>query len=201
MISLLIKIKHKLPAIWHLAENVNGRLTSLRFKGMQDYSRRILDQRIMEGFSFSMLKPEEIPSILELHRRQNPEYLKNFNPHPFDMETLRDMAGNRAYVLMKVTEDATGEIVGYFFIRSFFVGKAFHGLLTDEKFSGRGIGSSMWRISMEICRGLGLRMFATMAQDNIASYKSAQNGTEVNLLKKMENNFILIECCPKEKTE
>lgn len=99
--------------------------------------------------------------------------------------------------MMKVVDDNSGKLVGYFFIRSFFVGKAFHGLLTDEKFANRGIGSAMWRISMEICHRIGLNMFATMAQDNIASYKSASNGTIVHTLNHLENNFILIECCQK----
>lgn len=201
MISLLIKIKHQVPAIWRATENVNGFLTALRYKGLESTSQKILDKRIMEGFSFSLMRPDDIPEIINLHQRQQPEYIKNFNPHPFDRRTLLAMAGNKAYILMKVSEEASGEVVGYFFIRSFFVGKAFHGLLTDEKFAGRGIGSAMWRLSMEICRSMGLRMFATMSQDNIASYKSARNGTRVNILNRLENNFIFIECCPKETTD
>ena len=194
MIGLLVKIKHQMPPLWHLAEKVNSFLGAVRYKQLKAVSREVLKNRFLEGFSFSAVEPEDIPAIIEMYDRQDPEYIKNFNPHPFNRQTLNDMRGNNAYSLMKVTEDTSGELVGYFFIRSFFVGKAFHGLITDERFANRGIGSAMWKISMEICHSVGLRMFATISQDNVASYKSARNGTEVNIVNHLENNFILIEC-------
>ena len=194
MISLLVKIKHQCPAIWSLAEKVNCWLGGIRYRQLKTKSRDVLKNKFLEGFSFSVVEPEDISAIIEMHDRQNPEYIKNFNPHPFNMQTLRDMLSNKAYCMMKVTDEASEELAGYFFIRSFFIGRAFHGLLTDERFANRGIGSAMWRISMEICHRMGLSMFATMAKDNIASYKSAQNGTKVNIVNQLENNFILIEC-------
>lgn len=197
MISLLVKIKHQCPSLWLFAEKVNSRLGGMRYSQLKAKSREVLNNKFLDGFSFSVVEPGDISAIIEMHDRQNPEYIKNFNPHPFDQQTLRDMTSNKAYSLMKVTDEASKELVGYFFIRSFFVGRAFHGLITDERFANRGIGSVMWRISMEICHSVGLKMFATMAKDNIASYKSAENGTKVNIVNQLENNFILIECCVK----
>ncbi|MCH5229139.1 MAG: GNAT family N-acetyltransferase [Muribaculaceae bacterium] len=183
-----------MPAIWHLAEKVNSFLGGVRYKQLKGKSAEVLQNKFLEGFSFSVVQPQDIPAIIEMYTGQNPEYIKNFNPHPFNSKTLKEMSGNNAYSLMKVTEEASGELAGYFFIRSFFVGKAFHGLITAEKFANRGIGSAMWKISMEICHSVGLRMFATMSRDNKASYKSARNGTDVNIVDHLENNFILIEC-------
>ena len=197
MISLLVKIKHKCPAIWRFAEKVNCFLAGARYGQLKSVSRDVIKNKFLEGFAFSPVEQGDIPAIIEMHDRQNPEYIKNFDPHPFNQQTLSDMISNKAYCMMKVNEEASGELVGYFFIRSFFVGKAFHGLLTDERHANRGIGSAMWRISMEICHRTGLSMFATMAKDNIASYKSAQNGTKVNIVNQLQNNFILIECCRK----
>lgn len=194
MIGLLVKIKHKCPALWFFAEKVNCRLAGVRYRQLKTKSREVLKNKFLDGFTFSMVEPRDIPAIIEMHDRQNPEYIRNFNPHPFNQPTLSDMASNNAYSLMKVTDDSSGKLVGYFFIRSFFVGKAFHGLLTDERFANKGIGSAMWRISMEICHLTGLSMFATMAQDNIASLKSAKNGTKVNIVNQLDNSFILIEC-------
>lgn len=197
MIGFLVKIKHQCPALWFFAEKINCWLGGVRYGQLKAKSGEVLKNKFLEGFSFSLVEPDDIPAIIEMHRRQNAEYIKNFNPHPFNRQTLGDMISNRAYCMMKVSEDVSGELVGYFFIRSFFVGKAFHGLLTDERFANRGIGAAMWRISMEICHRMGLSMFATMAQDNIASYKSAVNGTEVKIINQLENNFILIKCCLK----
>lgn len=201
MISLLIKIKHKLPSLWLFAERVNGKLAALRFKGLKAKTRFILQKPHLEGFSFSEVKNEDIQAIIDLYSRQQHEYVRNFYPHSFDSSTLESMVANDAYCLMKVTENSSGNIVGYFFIRSFFVGKAFHGLLTDEPYANRGIGATMWKISMDICKSVGLRMFATMAKDNVASYKSAENGTDVNIINPLENDYILIECQPKQTTD
>lgn len=197
MIGLIVKIKHRYPYIWFFAEKINSWLGGVRYGQLKAQSQAVLKNKFLDGFSFSLVEPDDIYAIIEMYQRQNAVYIKNFNPHPFNMQTLRDMASNKAYCMMKVTEDVSDNLVGYFFIRSFFVGKAFHGLLTDERFANRGIGTAMWRISMEICHRMRLAMFATMEQDNIASYKSAIKGTEVNIVNQLENNFILIKCCLK----
>lgn len=198
MISSIIKIKHQFPFFWRLIEKVNGYLVAARYKGLDDIARSVIDETFIEGFLFSVLEFDDIHDIIEMHSRQNTDYIKNFNPHSFDRQTLEDMLENKAYCLMKVTDIVTGNIVGYFFIRCFFVGKAFHGLLTDANFANKGIGTAMWKISLEICKIIGIRMFATVSRDNIASIKSASNATEVKIVKELTNNFLLIECHQKE---
>lgn len=199
MISLLIRIKHHMPFLWHAAEGLNSFLGGIRYKGLKKESEKVLAAFRMEGFSFSSVTSEDIHPIIRMRNRQRPSYIENFNPHSFDETTLHSMLRNNAYSLMKVTKDGTPDIVGYFFIRSFFVGRAFHGLLTDEKFSNMGIGTSMWRISMEICRNQGLRMFATMSENNKASFRSAQKATDVEIVENLDNNYLLIECRQKHK--
>lgn len=194
MISLLIRIKHHIPSLWRLAEGLNGFLGGIRYKNLKKESERALSNYHMDGFSFSPVTVQDVIPIIQMRNRQRPSYIENFNPHDFNESTLLSMLDNNAYSLMKVTREATDEIVGYFFLRSFFVGRAFHGLLTDEKFTNRGIGTSMWKISMEICRTMGLRMFATMSQNNRASFRSAQKATEVKIVDNLDNNYLLIEC-------
>lgn len=200
MISLLIKIKHHIPFLWHAAEGLNSFLGGIRYKDLKKESEKVLFNCRMEGFTFSVVTAEDIKPIISMRNRQRPSYIENFNPHDFNETTLLSMLNNNAYSLMKVTKTGTEDIVGYFFIRSFFVGRAFHGLLTDEKFSNKGIGTYMWKISMEICRNKGLRMFATMSDSNKASFRSAQKATEVEIVKNLDNNYLLIECRQKSKT-
>lgn len=199
MISLLIRIKHHIPFLWRAAEGLNSFLGGIRYKGLKKESERVLANFSMEGFSFSPVNLEDISPIIRMRNSQRPSYIENFNPHLFNEATLHSMLANNAYSLMKVTRENTQEIVGYFFIRSFFVGRAFHGLMTDEKFTNRGIGTSMWKISMEICRNQGLRMFATMSENNKASFRSAQKATDVEIVENLDNNFLLIECRQKHK--
>lgn len=194
MISLLIRIKHHIPFLWQAAEGVNSFLGGIRYKGLKKESERVLSNFRMEGFSFSAVNVDDIKPIILMRNSQRPPYIKNFNPHDFIEAKFHSMLANNAYSLMKVTREGTDEIVGYFFIRSFFVGKAFHGLLTDEKFTNQSIGTSMWKISMEICRNQGLRMFATMSENNRASFRSAQKATDIEIVRNLDNNYLLIEC-------
>ena len=99
---------------------------------------------------------------------------------------------------MKITDRSSDRLVGYFFLRCFFIGKAFHGLITDREFVNQGLGTSMWKISMEICRQLGIRMYATISIFNLPSLKSASNATKVRVVERLENDFILIECNPQQ---
>lgn len=200
MISLLIRIKHHVPLLWRWAEGLNSFLGGIRYKNLKRESERVLEGFRMDGFSFSIVTVRDINPIIGMRNSQRPEYIENFNPHDFNEATLSSMLANNAYSLMKVTKEGSEHIVGYFFIRSFFVGRAFHGLLTDEKFSNMGVGTSMWKISMEICRNLGLRMFATMSESNRASFRSAQKATDVEVVQNLDNNYLLIECRKKHKT-
>lgn len=200
MISILIRIKHHVPFLWHAAEGLNSFLGGIRYKNLKKESEKVLSNFHMDGFSFSAVTAEDIKSIIQMRNRQRNSYIENFNPHDFNESTFQSMLANNAYSLMKVTKEGTEDIVGYFFIRSFFVGRAFHGLLTDEKFTNLGIGTSMWKASMDICKNLGLRMFATMSENNIASYRSAQKATDVEIIRNLDNNYLLIECRKRPKT-
>lgn len=70
-------------------------------------------------------------------------------------------------------------VVGYFFQRSFFWGKAFRGYITDYRWRRRGINKLMNECATEISEFLGLQVFGTIAPENIASLKSAESANEV----------------------
>ena len=195
MISLLIYIKHSFPAIWFLAEKFNGLICRFRYPQLRDISEQVGNSYIHEGYSFSRMNCGDIDEILELINSQSDEYMSHFNPHNFDKKTFQSMINNGSYAVMKASDSDSGKIVGYFFLRLFFVGKAFHGLMTDEQFSNRGIGSSMWKISQEICRKLGIRMFATIHSGNKASLLSAKKACGLIKERELKNNYLLVEFC------
>ncbi|MCH5240178.1 MAG: hypothetical protein J1F38_08135 [Muribaculaceae bacterium] len=198
MVSTLIKIKHTFPGLWKLVEKVNGSLFSLLYKNPKEITKRVIVDYENGDFKYSIVEKNDIPQLIAFRKRQKFEYLKYFDPHRFDKETLEALIENKAYSLMKITEKSSDTIVGYFFIRCFLVGKAFHGLITDQEYVNRGLGTTMWQISMKICSQMGVRMFATVSKFNIPSLKSASNATQVRKVNKLDNDFLLIECYPKK---
>lgn len=179
-----------------MTEFINSKLFVFRYKRLPQTTNSVLEEIEKEGFKYSVVSFEDVDSLIGFRERQNEEYVSYFNPHPFDRQSIIRMLENKAYSLMKIEDAESGEIVGYFFLRCFFMGKAFHGLITDARYAGRGLGSSMWKTSMEICHRMGLRMFATVSVKNRASLKSAESGTEVKIVKNLPNDYYLIQCQP-----
>lgn len=181
-------------------ERLNGPLTAKRYPDIREKSEEVLKHISFNPFVFSLITKDDLEHLVEFRQRQRQEYLTYFDPHSFDLKTLENMLANPAYVMMKVTQEANPEIIiGYFFMRCFFIGKVFHGLIVDENFKNRGIGTEMWRITNEISESLGLRMYATVSLHNQASLNSARKATDIRITENLANDFYLIECKPKAK--
>lgn len=194
MTSLLILIKHRCPRIWRAVERVNGGLFALRCSGFGRTVAEVLDGFTVDGFRFSPVSAEDITALSAFLNRQPADRLEHFDPHGFDADTLRRLYENPAFAMMKVSCGADNRIAGYFFLRCFFIGKAFHGLITDKEFAGRGLGTAMWSVSARICEKSGLRMFATVSKHNAASLASAKRGTDVVVVGELADDYLLIEC-------
>lgn len=198
MTSLYIYIKHRFNSVWRMVERLNGPLTAFRYPSIREKAKKVLEEVSFHDLDFSFIDEGDLESLQEFRMRQNEEYLIYFDPHSFDLNTLENLFKNKAYIMMKVTEKNNPDlIIGYFFLRCFFIGKVFHGLIVDENFTNRGIGTEMWRISNEICQSLGLRMYATVSMHNQASLTSARNATDITITENLANDFYLIECKPK----
>ncbi|MCH5328455.1 MAG: hypothetical protein J1E02_05500 [Coprobacter sp.] len=193
MMTLLLFIKHRCPGIWRLVERANGHLFALRYPHVGQAVSEVLPCSCDE-FEFSTVTADDIAPLSAFLNRQPAERLEYFAPHPFDAKTLTRLHRNRAFILMKITHRPDGTLAGYFFLRCFFVGKAFHGLIADSRFSGRGLGKAMWALSAQICRRAGLRMQATVSEHNPASLNSARKATEVTLIGKLSGGYLRIEC-------
>ena len=122
---------------------------------------------------------------------QPEESFKFFKPHGFDAKSLRKLQRNRAFLAYIVKYDNSP--VGYFFLRSFFFGKAYLGKMVDHDYQGKGIGKMMCLCAMDIASALGLRMFETISKDNLSSLFSTQNVLETRIVEEMPDNYLMIE--------
>lgn len=193
MTSLLLFLKHRFPFLWRLVEWTNGVLFGLRYPRFAAMVNDALGGFTLGGFLFSPVEESDIALLSEFLTGQPAERIAHFDPHGFDCRTLHRLLENRAFAMMKVT-DAGGTVAGYFFLRCFFIGRAFHGLIVGEEFAGRGIGTAMWSLSARICDRTGLRMFATVSAHNEASLTSAHRGSEVEVVEMLANDYLLLEC-------
>ena len=197
MIRALVTFKHRFPRVWNLVEAANGGLFRLRFRRMKTISASVLEKVDVAGCRFSLLEKEDLGDLEALLSRQDQENLTWFHPHAFDQKTLTRLYRNHAFLMMKVMAP-DGSMVGYFFLRCFFIGRAFVGLLVDKPWQNQGIGTAIWASCAEICSLAGLRMQATISTDNKPSMASCRKGTECRELQPLEDHYLAVECKQKE---
>lgn len=195
MTGLLVKIKHRFPSLWRMVEALNGHLMRLRYPRLPEIAATLAASRTVDGLEWSIVTPDDADRLSRFLTSIPSERLQYFDPHPFDPSTLRTMASSRSFVMLKVTDG--NRIVGYHFLRCFFIGKTFHGLIVDAATTGRGIGTAMWSLGAEISHSAGLRMFATISEDNLPSLTSCHNGCATRIAERLDSGYLLISCSPK----
>ena len=190
--SVLIRLKHACPALWRVVEWGNSQLMALRYSRLRDQAvvacRTIACPSQTE---WSLVTPDDAPSLSAFLTSMPERLTAWFAPHPFDPATLRRMACGNSFVMFKVTHG--GRIVGYHFLRCFFTGKAFHGLIVADDMAGRGIGTHMWALAADICQRLGLDMQATIHPDNIASLTSCRHGCDATIISTLSNGYLQVK--------
>lgn len=183
-------LRDKLPFIWDFVDWLNGTLFTWR------YCRRIKTlPRLLEAAT-GEYKIEEMSSLkasdLETFFASQPEESFNFfKPHGFDAKSIQKLQLNKAFLAYIVNDN--DKPVGYFFLRSFFFGKAYLGKMVDHDYQGKGIGKMMCLCAMDIASALGLRMFETISKDNLSSLYSTQNVLETRIVEEMPDNYLMIE--------
>lgn len=197
MTTLLLFIKHHCAWLWGLTERLNGWLFGIRYGDLSHTAHQVLaDHPVSDRFCFTLVEHTDLPIPADFLSGHPQEYVACFHPHPFDPATLERLFHNRAFLLMKVTDRTDNRLAGYFFLRCFFIGRAFHGLIVDRQMQGHGIGTTMWALSMKISQAAHLRMFATISCDNTASLVSCHKALKVCVCKELPNNYQLVECKP-----
>ena len=190
MYKLAHFLRDHLPFIWDFVDWLNGLLFTVR------YGRKMKALPEMLGAASKKYKIVEMSSMkasdLEsFFAAQSEDSFKFFKPHGFDAKSLRKLQRNKAF-LAYIVKDGNSP-VGYFFLRSFFFGKAYLGKMVDYAHQGKGIGKMMCLCAMDIASTLGLRMFETISKDNLSSLYSSQNVLETRIVEEMPDNYLMIE--------
>ena len=193
MIRALVAFKRRFPWAWNQVERANGRLFRLRYRRTDSIAASVLDKVDVAGCRFSLLEENDLPALESFLAGQDEESLTWFHPHAFDRKTLERLFRNPSFVMMKVV-DPDGAMAGYFFLRCFFIGRAFAGLLVNAPWRNRGIGTAIWAACAEICARAGLRMQATISTENKPSVVSCKKGTDIRELQALEDHYLAVEC-------
>lgn len=194
MTGFLVSLKHNHPAIWSVVERINGVVFRLLYGDISTKAGAVLEGHSVSGCGFALVGEEDLVSLESFLQAQTPDTLKWFNPHAFDFKTLQRLYRNPAFLMMKVYNKDSGLLAGYFFLRCFFIGQAFAGLIVDPEWQNRGIGSRIWKLQSEICAKCKLRMRATISSENKPSIASCHNGTAACQLQQLDGGYLAMEC-------
>ena len=198
MIASLVSFKRRFPGLWHRVEDVNGILFRVLHGRLQEVADEVLARQAVEGFLFSRVETTDLPVLEQFLAAQPADNLRWFSPHAFDAKTLRRLYSNPSFLMMKVTSPE-GTMAGYFFLRCFFIGRAFAGLIVDKRYQNRGIGSRIWACCAAICSKARLKMQATISPENLPSVHSCRNGTEITQVTDLDNGYQAVDCQPREQ--
>lgn len=188
-------IRDKFGFLWEMVESVNGWLFTCRYHSKLKRVNGLLAPLSSE-YSVRQTTEADVKPLVRFFQEQPEEAFEFFKPHEFDEKSVRKIVKNKAFQTFVV--DDGEQILGYFFLRSFFNGKCFRGRMADYRTRGKGIGKLMAIAIEQVAVYEGLRMFASISPDNLASLESAKAVSEVKILKTLENGYYYIEVTPKK---
>lgn len=190
-------LKH-LPFLWGIIEFGNEKLFLLRYGKRLKKVPTCLEQ-YQDEYLIKEAVLDDVQSLMAFFAKQPEEDYTYFQPHDFDEKTIKRLVKNKAYLIFLVCNGK--DIVGYYFLRCFFIGKSFLGKMVDHEYQGKGIGKMMCLSAMDVATHLHLRMFETISKDNLSSLYSTQKVLDTKLIEEMDNNYIYIEDFPKGSLE
>ena len=183
-------LRDHLPFIWDFVDWLNGVLFTWRYGRKMKALPEMLEA-VAREYQIVEMSSIQATDLEKFFAAQPEESFKFFKPHGFDAKSLRKLQKNKAF-LAYIVKDGRSP-VGYFFLRSFFFGKAYLGKMVDHDHQGKGIGKMMCLFAMDIASALGLRMFETISKDNLSSLLSTQNVLETRIVEEMPDNYLMIE--------
>ena len=174
---------------------MNGRFFNILYKmRFEKVIQEVLGTSSLNGYTFRTLNLQDLTSLEVFLKNQSPERVKYFRPHDFDSRSLIKVHNNPGFLMFGVFNDS--EMIGYFFLRCFWTRKCFVGRLLDKRFEGKGIGKEMNRIMYNTGWKSGFRVLSTISSDNILVMRSHANNPSITILKKLKDNYMLVEFLP-----
>lgn len=191
VVSLLKKIKQYLPWMWDVIEYLNGRCVRLFYGRRIDRSVQNALDKVTSQYQHRRLKKEDAYQLFEFINRQPAGFDKFFKPHGFAKKDFKRVLTNGTFVLIGTFDN--DKLTGYCFIRFFMNKSAFRGKIVDREFQGRGIAKEMGVMMSRIASNAGFRVYATISKDNVASLRSAQHGSSVEVIRELPDNYLYVE--------
>lgn len=151
--------------------------------------------RFQEGYNVCYLEEEHVDGLAKFFEEQPEEAFTFFRPHAFDKKTLTRLQQNKAFLSFVVEKD--DNIVGYFFLRCFFMGKSFRGYIVDYRWRNRGISKLTAKVMTAVAQQLGIPSFGTIAPENMPSMKSQGAVNDIKIIEQLENGDYYVEYCPR----
>lgn len=194
---MLYKIAHflrdNLSFIWDLMEWANSIVFGLRYSKTLKELPVVLKRNSTSVYSVVEARLVDATRMASFFAAQPESDYAFFKPHGFDEKSLRSLLKRTSFMMFLVEKD--GEMVGYFFLRSFCHGQAYLGKMVDHTMQGKGIGKLICKAAMDISVAVGLRMFESINKKNVASMKSSSVLKQV-VVKELEDGDLLIEDLP-----
>lgn len=154
----------------------------------------VLDNQKSDPYRFALLEKNNADNLCEFFRKQPEEMFKYFKPHGFDIKIIRRKIADKAFITIGCFDG--DKIIGYCFIRCFFNGKAFRGKIVDIDYQGKGIAKKMGTIMSDISYSCGLRLYATISKDNLASMNSSKAVNKVVVVEELPDNYVCVQYLP-----
>jgi hypothetical protein len=190
--KILIFIKHKFRIVWVVIEWFNTLIFSFLYKQqLEKLVPEVLEECPVSPFTFRILILEDAEMLHELIQSQNASDLEYFNPHGFDLISIKKLFRNKSFLPMGVFDNET--LKGYFFLRFFVNRSCFVGRLIDSAYRGRGIGIIMNWIMYEIAWRMSFRCLSTISRNNTAVMKAHSKNNKMVIIKDLQNDYLLVE--------
>lgn len=191
---MLYKISHyiqdNIPFLWEMVEWFNSFLFCIRYGNRMERIDAVLNQYSGE-YTIRQAKDGDVDGMVKFFAEQPEQSFEFFTPHAFDAKTIKKLIRRKSHLSFLILDG--DKIIGYYFLRCFFIGKSFLGKMVDYRYRGRGVGKTMCMSAMDVAMALGLRMFETISRDNLASLYSTQKVLDVTIIEEMDNGYFYIE--------
>lgn len=192
MEKTLIFIKHHLGFIWKIIEWGNGLIFSTIYKRiLEKVITEVLIESSVPPYSYRRIGLQDSVLLYELIQSQYLPDLKYFNPHGFDIASIKEQSKKDSFLMMGAFDG--DKMVGYFFLRFFANKKCFVGRLIDKNYRGKGIGRVMNMIMYEIAWRMDFRCLSTISRNNSLVMSSHSKNANMIVLKELRNDYLLVE--------
>ena len=186
-------LRDKLPFIWDLIDLFHSWLFGLRYGS----KLRAVESATLEKYgkecNMKIVPMREVSAekLEKFFAAQPEEAYEFFKPHGFDAMSIKKIQRLNSFLAYIMLDGE--DVAGYFFIRSFFMGKGFRGRMVGIDHRGKGLGTLMNKLMNEVGFGIGLRLFETVNKKNVASYRSAMSASNVKVREEMEDDDLYLE--------